>query len=151
MRGAIGRYSNAEQSDIGSDYGEVSLTERGLAGRPVGERRDDGHAASEISNAVVSLFADYLGRGPTRARTVLGRDLVAVVLEETMTKAERRLVLEGQDETVVETRRVFQRTMREDLVAAVERITGRSVVAFLSDHTTAPDVSVEVFVLAPNG
>ena len=129
----------------------MSLTERGLAGRAPGERRDDGHTASEISNAVVSLFAEYLGRGPTRARTVLGRDLVAVVLEETMTKAERRLVLEGQDETVVETRRVFQRTMREDLVAAVERITGRSVVAFLSDHTTAPDVSVEVFVLAPNG
>lgn len=108
-----------------------------------------GQMASAISNAVVSLFADYLGRGPTRARTSFGRDLVAVVLEETLTKAERRLVAEGEIEAVLATRRTFQRTMREDLIAAVERVTGRTVAAFLSDQHVAPDVSVEIFVLEP--
>src|SRR5215216_6467337 len=95
-----------------------------------GDRATEGRMASAISNAVVSIFADYLGRGPTRARTSFGRDLVVVVLEETLTKAERRLVSDGEGETVVNARRTFQRTMRTDLVEAVERLTGRAVVAF---------------------
>jgi uncharacterized protein YbcI len=102
-----------------------------------------------VSNAVVSLFVEYLGRGPTRARTVFGRDLVTVVLEESLTKAERRLVQEGEEEAVIATRRIFQRTMREDLTAAVERIVDRRVIAFLSDQTADPDIAVETFVLEP--
>src|SRR4051794_28949223 len=115
-----------------------------------GDRAADGRMASAISNAVVSLFAEYLGRGPTRARTAFGRDVVTVILEETLTKAERRLVEEGEADNVIHTRRVFQRTMREDLTTAVERIVGRRVIAFLSDQTATPDVSAEIFVLEPN-
>jgi len=111
--------------------------------------RPGGPMASAISNAVVSIYADYLGRGPTRARTSFGRDLVVVVLEETLTKAERRLVSDGEGETVVNARRTFQRTMRTDLVEAVERLTGRAVVAFLSDQSVTPDVAVEAFTLKP--
>lgn len=48
-------------------------------------------------------------------------------------------------------RRRFQRTMKEDLVAAVEENTGREVVAFLSDHHIDPDIAVEVFVLKARG
>ena len=118
------------------------------------DRIDDHHSAgrvgSAISNSVVSIFAEYLGRGPTRARTSFGRDVVTVVLEETLTKAERRLVTEGEADSVRNTRLTFQRTMRSDLVAAVERHTDRRVVAFLSDQHTEPDVSVEVFVLEPS-
>jgi len=116
-----------------------------------GDRATEGRLASAISTALVSLFAEYLGRGPTRARTAFGRDVVTVVLEETLTKAERRLVQEGQSETVIATRHVFQRTMREDLTSAVERILGRRVIAFLSDQSAEPDVSVEVFILEREG
>jgi uncharacterized protein YbcI len=108
-----------------------------------------GHVSAAVSNSVVSIFAEYLGRGPTRSRTSFGRDVVTVVLEETLTKAERRLVEEGEGDTVINTRRIFQRTMRQDLVAAVEQHTGRTVTAFLSDHHLGPDVSVEIFVLEP--
>jgi uncharacterized protein YbcI len=112
-----------------------------------GDRASEGRRASAISTAVVSLFADYLGRGPTRARTAFGRDVVTVVLEETLTKAERRLVTEGRGDAVLNTRRIFQETMKGDLTTAVERITGRRVIAFLSDQSAEPDVSVEVFIL----
>ena len=37
-------------------------------------------------------------------------------------------------------RRAFQNTMRDDLVGAVERLTGRTVEAFLSDNLHEPDV-----------
>lgn len=105
--------------------------------------------ASSISNSVVSVYADYTGRGPTRARTNFGRDVVTVVLEDTLTKAERRLVHCGEQDTVVDMRKTFQRAMKPDLVSAIERHTGREVVAFLSDQVTDPDVAVEVFVLHP--
>jgi hypothetical protein len=41
-------------------------------------------------------------------------------------------------------------TMRADLVAGVEMITGRTVIAFLSDNHLEPDVAIESFVLEPD-
>ena len=35
------------------------------------------------------------------------------------------------------------------MIAAVERLSGRSVYAFLSDNHIDPDIAVETFVLAP--
>jgi uncharacterized protein YbcI len=46
-------------------------------------------------------------------------------------------------------RQEFQRTMREALVDAVERHTGRAVEAFMSDNHVEPDLAVEIFILAP--
>lgn len=37
--------------------------------------------------------------------------------------------------------------MRHDLVAAVEELTGRTVVAFMSDNHVDPDMAAELFVL----
>ena len=39
--------------------------------------------------------------------------------------------------------------MREDLSAAVETLTQRRLIAFMSDSQLEPDYSAEVFVLAP--
>jgi uncharacterized protein YbcI len=58
-------------------------------------------------------------------------------------------VEDNKEELVVEMRRSFQQTMREDLSAAVEMLTERKVIAFMSDSRLEPDYSVEVFVLAP--
>ena len=89
-------------------------------------------------------MASTSGHGPT-ARTYLNGDVITVVLEDTLTKGEERLVRDGMSELVLSTRRAFQRTMRDDLVAGVERITGRRV--RLSANEMRPDISVEVFVL----
>ncbi len=47
-------------------------------------------------------------------------------------------------------RRAFQDTMRDDLVAAVESLTGRTVEAFLNDNLHDPDVAVEIFLMNPH-
>jgi uncharacterized protein YbcI len=39
--------------------------------------------------------------------------------------------------------------MREALVAHIEELTGRKVVAFMSDNHIEPDMAVEIFVLEP--
>lgn len=114
------------------------------------DRRSTGGALyTAISNAIVGVVHEYTGRGPTRARTSIRDDVVVVMLQETMLKAERSLVDAGKSDLVAEMRRSFQQTMRADMSAAVEELTGREVIAFMSDSHLEPDYSAEVFVLAP--
>ena len=105
--------------------------------------------ASQISNLVVQAVRSYTGRGPTQAWTAINEDLVSVVLRDTLTKGERSLVADGRARLVLDVRRAYQATMRADLVAGVEMITGRTVIAFLSDNHMDPDIAVESFVLEP--
>jgi uncharacterized protein YbcI len=106
-----------------------------------------GSLSAAISNAVVGLLRDYTGRGPTHARTTIGADTIVVTLRDSLTKAERTLAQHGQALEVLAMRRAFQNTMRDDMIAAVERLTGRRVEAFLSDNLHEPDVAVEIFLM----
>jgi uncharacterized protein YbcI len=111
------------------------------------QERTPGSLTAAISRHVVRLFSEYTGRGPTKARTTIRDDVVVCITEDNMTKAERRLVQEGEEELVVTIRRRFQTTMRDDLVAGIELLTGRKVRSFLSDHDADNDFASEVFVL----
>ena len=113
-----------------------------------GSSRDDqGRIAAAISTAVVHVFAEHTGRGPTRARTTIDGETVVVILQEGLTKAEQSLVDAGRHAEVLQLRRTFQETMRHDLIAVVERLTARSVQAFMSANHVAPDAAAEVFLL----
>jgi uncharacterized protein YbcI len=111
--------------------------------------RTDGSLNAALSNAVVRIVHEYTGRGPTKARTSIRDNVVVVVLQETLLKAERSLIRDSKSQLVVEMRRSFQQTMRSELSSAVAELTGREVIAFMSDSHLEPDYSVEVFVLAP--
>jgi uncharacterized protein YbcI len=115
------------------------------------EEPSRGRTAAKISNAVVGVLHDYTGRGPTKARTHVGLNLVSVLLADTMTRAEHTLVAAGKAELVLDTRKEFQRAMRNDMVAAVEDLTDRKVIAFMSDNHIDPDLALESFVLEANG
>ena len=106
-----------------------------------------GDLNAAISKAVVQLLSEYVGRGPTRARTIHNGKLVVCMLEDTMTKAERSLAAGGHEEFVLRARHAMQHTMRADLTAAVETLTHRKVAAFMSDNHIEPDLAAEVFVL----
>jgi uncharacterized protein YbcI len=108
-----------------------------------------GPAGLAIANHVVRLLSEYTGRGPTKARTSFAHDLVTVVVQDVLSKGERSLVRDGKAELVLTTRRAYQQTMRKELTAGVEEITGRTVIAFLSANHIDPDVAIESFVLAP--
>jgi uncharacterized protein YbcI len=113
------------------------------------EQHANGTVAAEISNAVVGIVREYTGRGPTKARTTIADDLVAVVMGETLLKAEKSLIDAGDIDTVLTTRRKFQTAMREELVATVEDALDRRVIAFMSDNHVDPDMAVELFLLEP--
>jgi uncharacterized protein YbcI len=107
----------------------------------------NGRIAAAISRAVVQLFSEHTGRGPTKARTTVDGELVVVLLRDSMTHGERTLVLRGKEAEVLQLRRAFQDAMSQDLVAVVERLTERSVRGFMSANHTQPDLAAEIFVL----
>ena len=110
-------------------------------------RDDPGRIAAAISTAVVHVFSEHTGRGPTRARTTIDGTTVVVILQDGMTKAERSLVEAGKHAEVLQLRRSFQETMRDDLVAVVERLTAARVNAFMSANHIKPDTAAEIFLL----
>ena len=115
------------------------------------DRQREGHpsASAVISDGAVRLLHEYTGRGPTRSKTTINHDSVVVLVGDTLTRGERRLVESGKAEQVLELRHAFQMAMRDDLVALVEGATERKVVAFMSQNHIDPDLAVEVFVLEP--
>jgi uncharacterized protein YbcI len=108
-----------------------------------------GHSrlTAAISTAVVHVFSQYTGRGPTKARTTIDGELVVVIVRDGMTKGERALVIGGREDEVLQLRRAFQDNMRQDLVAVIERLTERNVEAFMSANHTNPDAGAEIFLL----
>jgi uncharacterized protein YbcI len=102
-----------------------------------------------ISTAIVQLLHEYTGRGPTKAKTSINEDVVTVLLADTLTKGERKLVDNGLSERVLQLRHDYQLTMRDELVAIVERQLDRTVIAFMSQNHIDPDLALEVFILEP--
>jgi uncharacterized protein YbcI len=102
-----------------------------------------------ISTSTVQLLHQYTGRGPTKAKTIINQDLVTVLLADTLTTGERKLVDTGRSDKVLQLRHEYQLVMRDELVALVERQLDRKVIAFMSQNHIAPDYAVEVFVLEP--
>ena len=114
------------------------------------DHSDGQSLGASISNAIVRLLAESTGRGPTKARTTIDRDLVVVMLANALTKGERYLVDNGDEQRVLEMRAAFQSAMANECRAAVEDLTGRKVVAFMSANHVEPDMAAEIFVLEPN-
>ena len=100
-----------------------------------------------ISNAVVRLLRENVGKGPNKARTIHNEKIVLCVFENTMTKAEKTLATHGKEDYVLGMRHAFQHTMQKQLTSAVETLTGRKVLAFMSANHVDPDLAAEVFVL----
>ena len=118
-------------------------------GSSTGEEQRAGQLSAAISNAIVHLHREYLGRGPTKARTSIRDDTIVVLMTDTLTKAEHSLVADGKADEVLSTRHSLQGTMRNDMVTAVERLTGRTVMAFMSTNHIEPDLACEILILEP--
>jgi uncharacterized protein YbcI len=124
----------------------------GLDGHEDGATR--GHSVlQEICNEMVRLFKEQFGRGPTSGRASwAGPDVVVVVLEGTLTPAARALVKLGEHEHLRATRMRLQYASVREFCDPVERLTGRTVRAFISGIDTEVDgLSVQTFVLHPAG
>jgi uncharacterized protein YbcI len=120
-------------------------------GQPRGERPQllltGGELNAAITSAMVGIHTEHLGRGPGSASTFHYRDVLVTLMHGVLTPAERSLTRHNQTDFVNRIHRLFQDTMEADLREAVERLTGRKVLAFISGHSIAPDTAAEVFIL----
>ena len=110
-------------------------------------------ALVEISNAMVHLYKQQFGRGPTSARTHwAGPDAIVCILEDTLTLAERNLVKLGEHQRLRDIRTFFQYATVRGFCEPVERITGRTVRSFHSSIDTMVDgMSTETFIFYREG
>jgi len=114
------------------------------------EAERHGMQAAELSNAMVRLYKELFGRGPTKSSAgYVGRDLLVCTLENSLTRAELKMVEMGEHQRLRDVRMFFQHASEPEFVRAVEEITGRDVRAFVSGIDTEQDVSAELFYLEP--
>jgi uncharacterized protein YbcI len=107
-----------------------------------------GEELAVVTNGIVGLFAEYYGRGPTRAKSYLLDDTYLVtVLRDTMTTVERTLADGGHGDQVRSVRLTFQEAMAGSFKGVVEGALGRRVAAYHSPQLIDADIGFELFVL----
>jgi uncharacterized protein YbcI len=102
-----------------------------------------------ISAAIVTLYGEVYGHDRTTARTYINEDVVVCILEDILSSAEQMLVADGGAREVIDGRVAFQADREDAFSAAVERLTRRRVVAFMSANQTSPGIACEMFFLEP--
>ena len=106
-----------------------------------------GRLLAEITNRIVALMREHYGRGPIKAKTYVLDNLIVCVLSDGFTAIERTMMDGGEAERVLEMRRDFQRMMKVRYSEMIEELTGRKVVAFLSQAHVEPDITMEIFFI----
>jgi uncharacterized protein YbcI len=102
-----------------------------------------------VADAVARHYKEQFGKGPQRCRAYFaGREGILVVLEGTMTAAERRLTELGEGERIRGNRAALRAAVDADLVATVDEVAGRRVDHAVSGLDAERDVATELFLLA---
>jgi uncharacterized protein YbcI len=110
------------------------------------DKLSGGHLLSAISNSIVRILRERYGRGPMKAKTYALDDIVVVVMRAGgFTAAEQTMIDSGEPERVIGMREDFQRVMAPDYKNAIEQLTDRKVLAFLSNAHVEPELTVEIF------
>ena len=105
---------------------------------------------SAVTDAMVALHQRYHHRVPVTAKSqLMGDDLLVCVLGGIYTDVEMTMIELERQTIVAETRSAFQDAMQDKFISAVEDLSGRRVLAFMSDSNVGPDLEIELFVLAP--
>jgi uncharacterized protein YbcI len=113
------------------------------------EERQHGGRLAEVSNAVVGIFSECYGRGPTKAKSYIFDDYLVTVLDDILTTVENTLVENGHEDLVRRVRLTFQDAVRDRFIGAVEETLGRKVETYHSQVTFHPSRGFEIFVLEP--
>lgn len=106
-------------------------------------------AASEISAAITAIHFAAYERRLSSVETVIGDGCVASVLRFEVPAAEQRVIEAGDGAAVVRLYDATELSLEPSLRAAVERTTGRTVIAFQSSMSPQHGLILEAFVLAP--
>jgi uncharacterized protein YbcI len=106
--------------------------------------------AERISNEIATIHRESYGEAVESIETHILDDVVICVLDINLLPHERTLLEHDRGvESILAVRKHFQESIGATFTATVEHMTGRRVIAFLSDTNIDPPFSVEFFKLAP--
>lgn len=100
-----------------------------------------------IFASMVELYAEFYNHDRTTATTYINDNVVVCVLEDILAASEVDQIAGGDSEGVIDGRVAFQAGAEDEFTATIEKLTGRSVTAFLSANQTAPGIACELFFL----
>jgi len=107
---------------------------------------------AQICGEVAAVIRRAWGRGPAKTTAHwAGPNVLVVLLVNGHTDAEKTMRATGHIHELLGGRRLLHVIIEDDLKAGVERISGRTVETTLSATRLDPDLSAEIFLLAPNG
>ena len=101
-----------------------------------------------VTEAMVALHQRYHHRVPVTAKTqLMGDELLACVLGGVYSEVEKTLIELERAPIVQQNRSAFQHAMQHRFISEVQRLSGRRVLEFISNHHVGPDLEIELFVL----
>jgi uncharacterized protein YbcI len=107
-------------------------------------------AATQLARELLAIHEDSYGTTATDVRVHFLQDDVIVFLDGLqLQRNEQFLIDQGREDLVLTIRAGYQQSIETTFKAAVERATGRTVTAFLSNTNLDPPFSVEIFRLTP--
>ncbi len=105
---------------------------------------------SAVTDAMVAFHERYYHRRPVTAKSLLlDGELLVCVLGGVYTDVENAMIELQRFTLVHDTRSAFQNAMQLRFITTIERLSGREVLMFMSDHHVGPDIEIELFILAP--
>ena len=108
----------------------------------------DGDSLTDaISAAMVDLYSGFYDHDRTTATTYINDNVVVCILEDILSTGETAQIADGSSAAVIDGRVAFQTDTEDEFTTAIERLSGRTVTAFLSANQTAPGVACELFFL----
>jgi uncharacterized protein YbcI len=105
---------------------------------------------AELTESLVSLWTQYAGKAPSRARTEIRGNVVTCVLVDAVGVYNRSMAAQQTGDTVRGVGKLTPAAYKRDAVAAVVRLTRQRVASFVSSHDRDTDVATEVFTLEPS-
>jgi uncharacterized protein YbcI len=115
-------------------------------GEPRAAPLSGGQLLAAISTSIVAILREHYGRGPMKAKTYVLDDIIVVVMRGTgFTPLEQTIMNDDGADRVVAMRDEFQRVMAARYKQTIKDLTGRNVVAFLSQAHVEPDITIEIF------
>jgi uncharacterized protein YbcI len=110
-----------------------------------------GRKLAEVADAIVALLASSYGRGADEAKAFLNDDVLVVVMRGTFMEFEQELIARDREDAVRDIRLAWQSEMADEVTAKVTALTGHRVRDYHSQVLTRANVTVELFLLDPEG
>jgi uncharacterized protein YbcI len=110
-----------------------------------------GETEAELTKAMIRLEKEYLGRGPSDARSFFLNDMIIVRLRGILTQAEIRLSEDPEGRALVkETRRRLFESARPMIADLVQQIVGCGIISLHTDMSTQTGERVLVLTVDAN-